>query len=216
MVKLKLGSTDKPFLKQGIKSDGTPYSVRDNRDRVFFPNEWIKTEKQLKKFNRFNFEFLLNTGARINEARHVMKQDIDLDNQRIVLRVTKVKAAKGEKNSRPRIIPISTQFTKRLKRVLKPLSVTDVIPILSTTSSNYSLKQAIRRAGIKDYYMFSNHSLRKTLETWLVALDVNPFKIAAHLGHQLSVASGSYIQTDIYTQDEKRTIRSIIGDLYKN
>lgn len=213
--RLELTPTDKPSLKQGTMKDGRKYSVRDNRDRVLFPNEWIKTENEFKNHNRFNFQFLLHTGARINEARHVKKEDIDLVNRRIILRVTKTKAAKGERECKPRIIPISSEFTKKLKKVTNGLKSGETIPILSTSSSNYSLKKAIERAGINDYYMFGNHSLRKTLETWLVALDVNPFKIAAHMGHQLSMASGSYIQTDIYTPEEKKLMRKIIGDLYE-
>ena len=39
---LELTKTDKEGVKVGKQSNGKKYSVRDNRDRFFYPNEWRK------------------------------------------------------------------------------------------------------------------------------------------------------------------------------
>ena len=102
-------------IKEIKKANGMKYSIRSNRDRFFYPKEWMAFFDKLKIKQKKTFDCLLSTGARINEIRNVRIGDIDLLNKRIILRVTKVKAKKGEKNSRPRTIPLSTQFAKRLK-----------------------------------------------------------------------------------------------------
>jgi len=190
------------------RKNGKPYTVRNNRDRFFYPEEWGKFYDALKPMQKYTFNFLINTGARINEVRNVLPQDIDLERKRIVLRITKVKAKKKEKSPRPRIIPISSQFVKFLKK--NPNG-----KILSTPAANIAMKKALQRAGIKDWKMFSIHNIRKTLETWLMACDVDGLKICAHIGHSMAVAAGSYISADVFSWEEKSKIRMIIGDLYQ-
>ena len=186
---------------------GKDYTIRSNRDRFFYPGEWEKFFDVLKPMQKFTFNFLINTGARINEARNVQPFDIDLERKRIVLRITKVKAKKKEKNPRPRIIPISTQFAKYLKNKSGK--------ILSTPAANIALKKALIKSGVKDWKMFSIHNIRKTLETWLMALDIDGLKITAHMGHSLVTAAGHYISPDVFSWEEKSKMRMIIGDLYQ-
>jgi len=208
-------------IRENIKSltlkNGKSYTVRNNRDRFFFPDEWMKFNEILKKNQKFTFDFLINTGSRINEARNVRVNDCDLERKRIVLRITKVKARKGEKHPRPRMIPISTQFAKYLKKYIKntKLKEDNYFPILSTPAANIAMKKGLQRAGIKDYYMFSIHNIRKTLETWLMALDIDGLKITSHIGHSMAVAAGSYVSADVFSWEEKKQIRMIIGDLYQ-
>lgn len=197
--------------------DGRVYTVRSNRDRFFFPGEWMMFYDKLKAKQRFTFGFLLNTGARINEARHVRVSDIDLQRRRIVLRVTKVKAAKKEKSPRPRIIPVSSQFARKLRKHIKELNLgnDDYLGVLSTPAANIGMKKALKKAGIKDWYMFSVHNVRKTLECWLMSLGVDGLKITAHIGHSMAVAAQNYISADVFSWDEKKKMRMIIGDLYE-
>lgn len=197
--------------------DGREYTLRGNRDRFFFPHEWFKFYDCLKKKQQFTFGFLLNTGARINEARNVRVDDIDLERKRIVLRVTKVKAAKKEKSPRPRIIPVSTQYAKKLKAHIKlhNLGNDAYLGVLSTPAANIGMKKALRKAGVKDWQMFSVHNVRKTLECWLMALGVDGLKIVAHIGHSMQVAAQNYISADVFSWEEKRQMRMILGDLYQ-
>lgn len=205
---MDLKKTNKEDLKVGIKNDGRKYGVRANRDRFFFPDEWGKFFDCLKKSQKYTFMFLINTGARINEAKNVKLEDIDLNRKRIILRVTKVKAKKGEKNPRPRIIPISSQFVKFLKK--NPDG-----KVLSCPAGNIAMKKALKKAGIKDYYMFSLHNIRKTLEIWLMSLGVDALPLTAHMGHDIKTAAQHYVSPDIFSWDERKQIRLIIGDLYE-
>jgi len=202
------------------KKDGKAwrkYSVRSNRDRFFFPDEWMKFSDNVKGKQGFTFKFLINTGARINEARNVLVSDIDLERKRIVLRITKIKAKKKEKAPRPRIIPISSQFAKYLKKYIREnkLEGGDYLGILSTPAANIGMKKALQNAGIKDWQMFSIHNIRKTFENWLMGLDVDGLKITAHVGHSMQTAAGHYISPEVFTWEEKTMIREIIGDLYR-
>jgi len=199
-----------------MRKNGRKNLVRENRDRFFYPEEWLKFREQLKSSQVITFEFLINTGARINEARNVRVGDIDLKNKRLILRVTKVRSKKKEKNPRPRTIPISQEFAKKLKRhiTFNKLGNDDYLGIMSTSGANLAMKKALNRAGIKDYHMFSIHNIRKTLETWLMSLGIDGFKIIAHIGHSFQVAAGSYISADVFSWEEKKIIRTIIGGLY--
>ena len=203
--------------KEITLKNGRTYTVRLNRDRFFFPAEWMKFYDKAKESQKFTFHSLINTGARINEARNVKVSDIDLERKRIILRVTKVKAKKKEKAPRPRIIPISTQYSKYLKKYIKDnkLSNDDYIKILSTPASNIAMKKALRDAGIEDWQMFSIHNIRKTLETWLMALGVEGLKITAHIGHSMQTAASHYVSPDVFSWEEKSMMREIIGDLYR-
>jgi len=202
------------------KKDGIEwrdYSIRTHRDRFFYPDEWGKFFQVLNKRQKLTFRFLINTGSRINEARNVRVEDIDIERKRMILRITKVKSKKGEKHPRPRTIPISTQFAKYLKAYIKEKELTnpDYLPILSTPAANIGMKLALQRVRIKDWYMFSVHNVRKTLETWLMALNIDGLKITSHIGHSMAVAAKNYISADVFSWDEKKQIRIIIGDLYE-
>jgi integrase len=175
---------------------------------------------KLKKKQKITFEFLINTGARIMEVQNIKVSDVDLDRGNIVLRVTKRivnrpgKDKKGERKIR--IITISSKFKKYINKIIKQykLSDDDYFPILSTPAANIGMKKALIKAGIKDYDMFSLHNVRKTLETWLLALNVDTLKIIKHLGHSLAIAFKHYLAPDIFSFDDKSMMREIIGDLY--
>jgi integrase len=57
-------------IKAMQRSDGTHYSIRSNRQRFFFPDEWMAFYDKLKDRQKITFEMLINTGARINEIRN--------------------------------------------------------------------------------------------------------------------------------------------------
>ena len=80
----------------GTKSDGKSYSVRKDRHRYFFPEEWLRFQNQLKENRKILFETLLQTGGRIDEVLHLKPKDFIWDNNSVTLRVTKSKAKKGE------------------------------------------------------------------------------------------------------------------------
>jgi len=63
--------------------------------------------------------------------------------------------------------------------------------------------------------MFSIHNVRKTLETWLISLDIDSLKIIKHFGHTMNVAAKFYVSSDTFNYEDKQIIRQVIGDLYQ-
>ncbi len=103
-----------------------------------------------------------------------------------------------------------------MKEVIKDqkLEKEDCFPFLSTACANIGLKKAIRKSGIEDYKMFSCHNIRKSLETWLVGLNLSTLKVLSHFGHNQSTCLIHYVNADILNNEEKSKIRKIIGNLY--
>jgi len=202
---------------KGVRDNGRPYTKKANKDRFLFPSEYMKFEDVLKSKQKFSVKFLINTGCRIDESKNVIVQDIDLANRRLVFRKTKTKATKGEEEGKPRIIPISTQFAKFLKRyiAIKRLKPQDKLGVLSNNALNTAYKIAAKKAKIKDPQDISSHTFRKTLEVWLMSLGVADIPLTAHLGHDIRTAASHYVSPDIFTWDDRKSMRLIIGDLYE-
>lgn len=208
--------------RQIIRKDGRKYTIRRSRDRFFFPDEWKAFFDCLKNKQKVTFHSLINTGARIMELQNVKVCDIDFERNNIVLRVTKrvisnpgKVGAVGIRNIR--VLVISTQFCKYLKKIANSykLGPDDNLPILSTPAANIGMKKALIKAGIKDFDMFSVHNCRKTLENWLLALDVDSLKVVKHFGHSLAIAAKHYVSPDIFNWNDKEAMREIIGDLFQ-
>lgn len=214
-LKLKLDKTDKEDLLTGVRKNKRKYSVRTHRDRYFYPGEWMKFYDALLPQQKLTFDILIQTGARINEAQHIKKEDIDFIRNTILLRVTKVKAKKGEKYPRPRPIPISSQFTKRLKKSMKELNNNEYIKMLSKSATHIALKKTLQKIKIKDWYMFSIHNIRKTHGNWLKALGIKGDEISKRLGHDHNTFLESYVSSDIFNYKDKQDMRLILGDLYQ-
>ena len=197
-----------------IKKDGRKYTIRGNRMRYFFPDEWMAFYDNLSDRQKLTFNSLINTGARINEIRNVRPEDIDSERNSLVLRATKTRNKDG--SPKLRIIPISAEFTKFLRKGIKHFNVQNSsnLPILSTPAANICLKKHLQTIGLQDYYMFSIHNIRKTLETWLLALRVDSMTITQHFGHSASIANKHYVSPDTFSFEEKNQMRMIIGDLY--
>lgn len=211
---LELKETGKEGLKVGIQKNGQKYSVRDDRSRFFYPDEWelfwnaLETEKQI-----ITSDMLINTGARINEARNVKKKDIDFERRTMTLRVTKIKAKKGEKKCKPRTIKISTDFRDRLQGYLVWKKPDDYVPMLSKPATHLFIKKILKRVGIKDYWNFSAHNFRKTHGNWLKCLGMTGIEICQRLGHDMNTFLKSYGSPDIFSPEDKGKIKKLIGDI---
>jgi integrase len=206
--------------KNIVRNNGRNYTIRSNRDRFFYPDEWMVFYDNLKDKQKITFRLLINTGARINEIRNIKVSDVDFDRGNIVLRVTKRIINKvgiqKEGTRKIRIISVSSELIKYLRGIVKDynLKPDDYFPILSTPAANICMKKTLKEIGIKDYDMFSVHNCRKTLETWLIALEVDSFKVVKHFGHSLQVAIKHYVSPDIFNFEDKKNMRIIIGDLF--
>jgi len=202
-------------IKTIVRTDGMNYSVRENRMRFFFPDEWMSFVDLLKPKQKITFTFLINTGMRINEARNVRVCDIDFDRNSIIIKFTKSRNKDGSRKIR--VIPISNQFSKYLRGLIKAfnLGAEDKFPILSTPSANIGMKKALRKMELKDWQNISVHNVRKSAEAWLMSMEVDSLKVAKHFGHTIAVAEKFYVSPDTFSWDDKQRIREILGDLYQ-
>jgi integrase len=182
--------------------------IKQDKYRFFYPPEFEKMLDYLNKNGKFTALFIINTGARINEARG-FKQDPIFDNERknITLIHTKVRARLKEKAPRSRTIPVSKNFFNELKSNLS------IQRILSTNAFNIALRDACKKAEIEKPEEFSSHNLRKTFATWMLSLGVDGFKLAKHLGHTPNELARDYATNDVFNHKDKEIIRSILKDL---
>jgi integrase len=228
---LTLSKTEIEGIKSGIKSNGVKYSVRDYRNRYFFPDEWKSFYKQINP-KYFIFDVLINTGARIEEALCIKVNHIRFDRNYLTLYVTKIKSKKGETKPSPRDIVFSQEFGRRLKKYieLNKLKDTDYLFInqkeyptrkdlkKETTNKKVAISQMMKRAlkesGIKDWYMFSLHNIRKTHGMWLKALDVKFEEICKRLGHDANTYLKHYGSADIFNRQDKQEMIKILGGIY--
>ena len=71
--KLELKESGTDGIKVGIKKNGQKYSVRDDRRRFFFPDEWHSFWMNLETTKQgITADMLMNTGARISEANNTL------------------------------------------------------------------------------------------------------------------------------------------------
>jgi len=203
-------------LKVGTKSNGIKYSVRDDRSRYFFPEEWIKFFDTIKKEKQPVFDVAINTGARIDEILHIKPEDFDWDRPTLTLRVTKRKATKNERMGKKRTFVISTQFARRIKKYvsdnnIKPEQI--LFPITSQAVSQM-LKRNLQKAGFKDWQQFSLHNIRKTHGNWLKALEIPAEEICLRLGHDYNTYLRHYGSATIFDRKDKQLMNKILGDVY--
>ena len=213
---LSLQETGKEGLKKGYQKNGKKYSVRDNRDRFLYPYEYnnfygaLINDKQ-----RITFDTLLNLGARVNEVLHIKIKDIDFERRTIILRKTKIKAKKGEKKPKPRIIKLSTQYNERLRKYCKGQDQEEYVNFMQRSAIHHCIKRTLKNVGVADYYMVSTHNFRKTTGNFLKALGIDGMEICQRLGHDMNTFLHSYGSPDIFSKEDKIKIRELIGDLYE-
>ena len=220
--RLDLIKTDKEGLRKGTRANGTSYAVREYRGDWIFPEIWDKFMKQLHTAkSKITFEALINLGARINEVRHIEERDIDFERNTLTLRITKTKAKKGEKIGKPRTIPISSAFAKRLKKHFKTKMPGSKIGILSTAGANISLKEGLKAVGIKNYWMYSVHNIRKSHGNYLKVLgnlkimNVDAMEICLRLGHDYNTFLKDYGSSSVMSSEDVQIAKQMFGDLYE-
>lgn len=181
--------------------------VKINKKRFLYPAEFQRMLDECNPNQKFTILNLINTGARTNEARHIEKIDLDKERNNVTLRVTKIRAKLGEKIPTPRTIALSSQFFKYLNKNLGKHK------FLSTNAINIGMRKALVKVNVKNPNEVSAHNIRKTFGTWMLALSVDGFKLAQHLGHGPSELARDYATNDIFNSNDKQIMREILGDL---
>jgi integrase len=214
----------KEGLLEGIKSDGKKYSVRKDRHRYFFPDEWKRFLEQFPDKRKILFETLLQTGGRIEEVLNIKPIDISWDNNTIILRVTKSKSKKGESKvlgGRTRSFVVSTQYLRKLRKYIRDYNINDNDFLFKITKQGASqlMKRGLLRADLRDWE-FSLHNIRKTSGMWLKTVqrrgeDLDVSEICMRLGHDHNTFLKHYGSPSVFTDQQRDKIIDILGDMYK-
>jgi len=214
----------KDGLFEGIKSDGKKYTVRADRQRYFFPEEWISFINEVKDNRKILFETLLQTGGRIEEILNIKPKDFIWDNNTIRLRVTKSKAKKGESQilgGKQRSFIVSSQYCRKLRGYIRNNNVKDDELLFKITKQGVSqiFKRTLVRIGLNEWE-FSLHNIRKTTGMWLKTVqrrgyDLDVSEICMRLGHDHNTFLKHYGSPSIFTDQQRDKIVDILGDMYK-
>jgi integrase len=227
-------------IRKGIKSNGDNYSVRDDRRRYFFPEEWESFISLVNnRKHRFFFITLINTGARIMEALNLKYEDIDVERETVTFKI--VKQRKAKKNfyavGKSRGFFVASNFFKEYKSFIrgKTINPKDYIfldnaklpknydnldneqrkPYYISKVVSYSkiIKSKLKKAGIKDYYNFSPHNFRKTYGMWLRTFIKDSGELCYRMGHDIDTYVAHYGSSLIFTDQERRKIEKIWGEV---
>ncbi len=214
----------KEGLFYGIKSDGKRYTVRSDRLRYFFPDEWLKFLECIKPSRVILFETLLQTGGRIEEVLNLKPGDFTWDNNSVKLRVTKSKAKKGESRvlgGKQRNFGVSSQYCRRLRKYIREGNIKDdeFLFKISKQAVSQMLKRGVKASGLKEWE-FSLHNIRKTSGMWLKTVqrrgfDLDVSEICMRQGHDYETFLKHYGSPSIFTDRDRDKIVDILGDMYK-
>ncbi len=208
----------------GTKSDGTTYTVRKDRHRVFFPSEWLKFIVAVKEDRKIIFETLLQTGARIEECLNIKSKDFDWERNNLILRVTKSKASKGESKllgGKQRGFGVSSQFIRKIRKHIRDNKIPDNELLFKMSKQGVSqlFKRTLKKVGLNEWE-FSLHNIRKTSGMWLKTVqrrgvDLDVSEICMRLGHDHNTFLKHYGSPSIYNDKDRDIIIEVLGDVYK-
>lgn len=236
---LNLNKGDKEGLLIGKRGDGSKYTVRTDRRRYFFPDEWSEFIKQFKnKTHKFFFITALHTGGRMMEILNLRYKDIDEDRPNVHFSV--VKQRKAKKNhyatGKTREFFVASNFVKEYKSFVRGRVVNPEHYIFldnSKLAPNYEdldnsqrkeyykvkavaygalMKRAMKKTGIKDWYNFSPHNIRKTYGMWMRTFNFEMGELCYRLGHDIDTYIAHYGSSLIFTDNERRKISKIMGE----
>lgn len=222
------------------KKDGMKYSIRKDRHRYFFPDEWEDFIKQVSnEKHKLLFYTLLNTGARIMEALHIRPEDFNWNRKTISIKVVKARVAKKRSYSlgKTRTFFIGENYLKMIKSYVRRNSINesqylflknsklpedydnlnnkDKQKYFNSEKHSYSrmFKNKLQKAEIKDYQDFSLHNIRKTYGNWMRVHDIELVEICFRMGHDIDTFMQHYGSTLLFDSSEKRKIMKILGDV---
>ena len=237
---LKLSNTEDEGRLIGLKANGGSYSVRTDRRRYFFPEEWTKFIDSVKnKEHRFFFMSCLHSGGRIMEVLNLRHKDIDEERGTITFSIVKQRKAKKTfyATGKTRGFFVASEYIKEYKSFVrgKTINPDDYIFLDNAKlPSNFSelpnsdrrkfyvskvvsyskmLKGKLKKIGIKDYYNFSPHNIRKTYGMWMRTYGKDMGELCYRLGHDADTYLAHYGSSLIFTEEERRKINKIFGDV---
>lgn len=231
------GKNETEGLSLITKSDGKKYSVRHDRRRYFFPQEYKNFINQVKnKQHKFFYITCVHTGGRIMEVLNLQHKDIDTERGTITFRI--VKQRKAKKNyaatGKSRSFFVGSEFLKEYKSYTRGKTINPEHYIFLTNEKlpeNYSnlpnherkkhyaskvvsysvmLKKYCEKAGIPDYKQFSPDNLRKTFGMWTRTFDIDILELTYRMGHDIGTHFTHYSSPLIFTEEEETQIKNIL------
>ncbi len=199
------------FLKKKIMSDIKSPKRAKKLPSVLTPREVKDLIKSAKaKRDRLVVEFLYSSGCRVSECVKLKVTDVEFKE-----RIATVRGGKGNKD---RIIILSTEWLKHLKKYLKNKKIkSDFVfskkngKSLSVDTIQRIIKKSSEKAGIQKHV--TPHTLRHSYATHLLEAGESIRKIQELLGH--SNLSTTQIYTSVSTEQLKK-VQSPLDKLMHN
>ena len=226
-TKLNFKETKDENIFTGIREDGRTYTLRRQKNKYLYPEEWNKFISSLHEKNKLIFEFLIGTGARIEETLFFKKTDLMDDKRKVItLIVTKVKAKKGEQGmGTPRTFAISSKLYNKLQREeylypflklneKKKYNEMKLMTKHKQVGIRNLFKRKLKDIGIKDWKLYTLHNIRKTHGMWLKELKINMTEICNRLGHDAETFRKHYGSSGVFERKDKLEMIKILGDIY--
>lgn len=227
-------------IKTKINKRGIKYSVRIDRRRYFFPDEWETFLKQIKKpEHRFFFITAIHTGGRSMEILNLRHKDIDVERGTINFIIVKQRKAKKifMASGKSRGFFVASNFIKEYKSFIRTRKINPEDYIFLNNEKlpdNYSslnnedrkkyfiskfvaysqlFKRKLQKTDIEDWYNFSLHNLRKTYGMWIRTFNIEMAELCYRMGHDIDTYIAHYGSSLIFTESERRKINKIMGDV---
>jgi integrase len=223
------------------KSDGKNYSVRRDRHRYFFPDEWEKFIKIDNSKHYLYFLTSLHTGGRSMEILHLKPKNFDFNKDRPTIEFEVIKQRKAKKNfyatGKTRRFFVSSDYIKEVKKYVTKYKIDsndyiflnkkdlpnnyDELSNLekkkyyqkTEVAYNQLLKRRLKSSGITDWRSFSLHNIRKTYGNWMRIYDIKTEEICYRLGHDFETYLTHYGSPLIFTPQDKIKIMQIMGNV---
>ncbi len=186
-----------------------PRAKKEKKLPTVLSREEVKSLIKAARFgrNRLMIQFLYSTGCRVSELVKLKTTDIDLRE--------KTGYVRGGKGGKDRIIILSNQWTKELKKYLKKRKQTSEWVFAKKNGSHIStdtvqriVRKAAKKASIQK--QVTPHKLRHSYATHLLEAGESIRKIQELLGH--SNLSTTQIYTSVSTEELKK-IKSPLDSL---
>lgn len=183
------------------------YRQKENRVRFMDPDEWEKFIYSIKENLRKYYWFLLLTGMRYKEAKHVQKGHINWKNRSITIF--------KPKGGVQRNANFSSFGKRKLQDMFEGLDEKDTLNFPTIQHLINILHKVCGKHQMKYYKDISVHNIRKQHENYLHALNLDGAKITAHMGHTAKTAAEHYNSSE-FIKDKKQLdkIRDWFSDIF--
>jgi integrase len=189
------------YIKKGV------YREKENKVRFLNPDEWETIIYDIKDNLRKYYWFLLLTGMRYKEAKHVKKGHINWGNKSIIIF--------KPKGGVQRNANFSSFGKRKLQEMFSNLSEEDTLKFPTIQHLIQTLHKVCRKHKIKYWQDISVHNLRKQHENYLLALDLPYQKITVHMGHTAKTALEHYNSSEFIKEKKQLDkIRIWFADIF--